>query len=102
MSIDDEDEEFLLRRWVINMGRVHLVIKHNKFDDDGQCTSESIVHKEKEAKSVDGGRRWYEEACEEIGNRCDQDYTGEVIMAWFDHDDGDSTIIHQHLSREVD
>ena len=75
--------------------KVHLVIKHSTHDENGRNAKGQIVYTEKLVNSMDNARVFLEETQEKIGSLCDESYTGEVLMAWYDSTDGNSYIISE-------
>lgn len=72
------------------MAYMRAVIKHSTHNEDGRDASGQIVVEEKEATSMDEAYKLLDEMQQKIGDMCDECYSGEVIIAWYDSSDGNS------------
>jgi len=69
---------------------LNVIVKSETHNDDGRNASGKIVHIKNKANGMDNARLLLDKIQEEIGDNCDECYSGKVLMAWYDSSDGNS------------
>lgn len=73
--------------------KVHIVIKHDRHDEDGLNASGKIELIEYKADTMDKARKIIDEVAEGISDNCDESYTGHILIAWWSSHSGNDHIL---------